>query len=117
VDLVVLFGSRAKGTATERSDWDLGVLLKPEGRDPLRLYGLDPELAQALGCSSDAVDVVDLSRASYLLQQVVATEGVVLFERQPGMFAAFRSRASRQWADWSRRQTKLERERSPGVIA
>ncbi|HEY9737796.1 MAG TPA: nucleotidyltransferase domain-containing protein [Trichocoleus sp.] len=30
VRLLVLFGSRAKGTATEGSDWDLGVSL----RDP-----------------------------------------------------------------------------------
>lgn len=117
LDLVVLFGSRAKGTATERSDWDLAVGIDPGSHDPLRLFSLDPELARALGCSSDAVDVVDLARASYLLQRVVAEDGQLLFERQPGLFATFCSRAKRQWADWSRRQTKLNQERAAAVPA
>ena len=116
LDLVVLFGSRAKGSANESSDWDLAVLLQPNPQDPLRLFGLDPELAGALGCSSDALDVVDLSRASYLLQRVVAEDGQLLFERQPGMFAAFKYRARRQWADWTRRQAKLELERAGAVL-
>jgi len=116
LDLVVLFGSRAKGCASESSDWDLAVLLQPNPQDPLRLFGLDLELAEALGCSSDALDVVDLSRSSYLLQRVVAEDGQLLFERQPGMFAAFKSRARRQWADWTRRQAKLELERAGAVL-
>jgi predicted nucleotidyltransferase len=97
LDLVVLFGSRAKGSASESSDWDLAVLLQPNPQAPLRLFGLD------------------LSRSSYLLQRVVAEDGQLLFERQPGMFAAFKSRARRQWADWTRRQAKLELERAGAV--
>jgi predicted nucleotidyltransferase len=112
VDLVVLFGSRAKGSAAPKSDWDLAVLLQPNGPDPLGLYGLDPQLARALDCSSDAVDLVDLETASYLLQRVVAEEGKLLFERRPGLFASFCSRAIRQWADWQRRQVKLSHERA-----
>lgn len=112
LDLVVLFGSRAQGTATSNSDWDLGVRFSPGQGDPLRLYRLDVELATRLGCSSDAVDVVDLDHASYLLQRVVAEHGQPLFERQPGLFGSFCSRAIRQWADWQRRQQKLAVERS-----
>jgi uncharacterized protein len=112
LNLVVLFGSRAKGTATSNSDWDLGVRFGPGEADPMRLYRLDVELAQFLGCSSDAVDVVDLDQASYLLQRVVAEHGQSLFERRPGLFGSFCSRAIRQWADWQRRQQKLAAERS-----
>ena len=112
LDLVVLFGSRAQGTATSNSDWDLGVRFSPGQGDPLRLYRLDVELATRLGCSSDAVDVVDLIQASYLLQRVVAEHGQPLFERRPGLFGSFCSRAIRQWADWQRRQQKLAAERS-----
>jgi len=112
LDLVVLFGSRAQGTATSSSDWDLGVRFSPGQGDPLRLYRLDVELATRLGCSSDAVDVVDLDQASYLLQRVVAEHGQPLFERRPGLFGSFCSRAIRQWADWQRRQQKLAAERS-----
>jgi len=98
LELVVLFGSRAQGTATSSSDWDLGVRFSPGQGDPLRLYRLDVELATRLGCSSDAVDVVE--------------HGQPLFERQPGLFGSFCSRAIRQWADWQRRQQKLAAERS-----
>jgi predicted nucleotidyltransferase len=115
LDLVVLFGSRAKGRAISGSDWDLGVRFGPGSAaspaDPMRLYRLDWELAAALGCSSDAVDVVDLDQASYLLQRVVAEDGQPLFERRPGLFGSFCSRAIRQWADWQRRQQKLAAER------
>jgi uncharacterized protein len=112
LELVVLFGSRAQGTATSNSDWDLGVRFSPGQGDPLRLYRLDVELATRLGCSSDEVDVVDLDQASYLLQRVVAEHGQPLFERRPGLFGSFCSRAIRQWADWQRRQQKLAAERS-----
>ena len=111
IDLLVLFGSRAKGQASEASDWDLGVLLHPSQEQPLRIFALDPLLARLLGCSSDAIDVVDLDHSSYLLQRVVAEEGVLLFERTPGLFLTFTSRAIRQWADWCRREEKLQRER------
>ena len=111
IDLLVLFGSRAKGQASEASDWDLAVLLHPNKDEPLRIFALDPVLANLLGCSSDAIDVVDLDHSSYLLQRVVAEEGALLFERRPGLFLNFTSRAIRQWADWCRREDKLQRER------
>ena len=115
VNLVVLFGSRAHGTHTESSDWDLGVSFQQASEHPLRLYALDAELAEAMACSSDAVDVVNLDEAPYLLQRVVAEQGQLLFERQPGLFASYCSKAIRQWADWERRQEKLRREREPGL--
>ena len=102
--LVSLFGSQAKGAASPSSDWDLGVILMPGIKDPLRDCRMDLPLAEALGGNSDAVDVVDLERASDLLQGVVAQEGLPLFEREAGSFA---SRAHRQWADWSRRRQRL----------
>jgi len=111
VDLVVLFGSRAQGSHHPDSDWDLGIRFHHKPEHPLRLYGVDAELAEAMGCSSDSLDVVDLDQASYLLQRVVAEQGQPLFERQPDLFASYCSKAIRQWADWEHRQEKLRRER------
>ena len=105
--LVIVFGSQAKGAASPSSDWDLGVIFMPGIKDPLRDCRMDLPLAEALGVNSDAVDVIDLERASYLLQGVVAQEGLPLFEREAGSFASFASRAHRQWADWSRRRQRL----------
>ena len=111
VDLIVLFGSRAKGRQTPTSDWDLGITFRQKPNQPLRLFELDALLAPLVGCSSDVIDVVDLEHCSYLLQRVVTEEGRLLFERRPGLFLSFCSRAIRQWADWCRREQKLERER------
>lgn len=111
LDLVVLFGSRARGTSSPASDWDLAIRFRQTPEHPLRICALDPLLAHALGCSSDAVDVVDIDRTSYLLQRCIAEDGVALFEREPGLFVQFCSRASRQWADWQQRQRKIHKER------
>ena len=112
VDLVVLFGSRARGTASLGSDWDVAIRFHPGDDQPLRICALDPLLAEAIGCSSDGIDVVDLDQASYLLQRCVAENGIPLFEREPGLFSRFCSRSIRQWADWQRRKEKLQRERA-----
>lgn len=111
INLMVLFGSRAKGTDTHSSDWDVGISVQAHREKPLRLFELDTVVASLLGCSSDALDLVELEHCSYLLQRIVAEEGTLLFERSPGLFLSFCSRAIRQWADWSRREAKLARER------
>lgn len=112
VDLVVLFGPRARGNAHASSDWDVGVRFHRPQQPLLHLCALDPVLARAIGCSSDAIDLVELDQVSYLLQRCVAEDGIALFERQPGLFTSFCSRAIRQWADWQRRQQKLAQERA-----
>ena len=111
VDLIVLFGSRAKGTQTPTSDWDLGITFRQKPDQPLRLFELDALLAPLVGCSNDVIDVVDLEHCSSLLQRVVTEEGRLLFEHRPGLFLSFCSRPIRQWADWRRREQKLNRER------
>src|SRR5438552_824836 len=57
LELLVLFGSRARGEARQGSDWDFGYLAD-ERFDPLDL--LLP-LVTALG--TDRIDLVDLRRA------------------------------------------------------
>ncbi|MFM7549983.1 MAG: nucleotidyltransferase domain-containing protein [Cyanobacteriota bacterium] len=62
VDLVVLFGSRARGHAHPSSHWDVGVRFHRPHQPLLHLCALDPVLARAIGCSSDAIDVVELAQ-------------------------------------------------------
>ena len=91
--LLVLYGSRARGTAHARSDWDLGFLADA-GFD---VDGLLAGLAEDLG--ADHVDLADLSRASVVLRHAVAGDGVVLHERAPGEFHAFQLGAVTDWSD------------------
>lgn len=68
-----LFGSRARGEATERSDVDVGILFRQEAalRDVVLLKDA---LARRLGL---AVDVVDAARASaFLALDVIRGERV-----------------------------------------
>lgn len=86
--LAVLHGSRARGDGGPASDWDIGVVTDG-GVD---LAALTADLTAALG--TDAVDVVDLGRASALLRYRAARDGVALLERTPDAFLEFRIEAT-----------------------
>lgn len=68
---VYAFGSRVQGTAGERSDLDLAVLVQGYA-DPLALWALAGEAADIAGCP---VDLLDLRRASTVMQQQVLMKG------------------------------------------
>jgi predicted nucleotidyltransferase len=91
--LLVLHGSRAAGTAHERSDWDFAYLADA---------GMEPDvlltaLVDATG--SDTVDIADLDRAGALLRFRVARDGVAVHEAAPGLFEHFRLQAVHTWCD------------------
>jgi predicted nucleotidyltransferase len=93
VRVLVLHGSRARGDAGPGSDWDFAVLT--DGRTDLA--ALAAMLTRLTG--TDAVDLVDLGRASALLRYRAARDGVVLVERRAGDFRAFQLEAVRFWCD------------------
>jgi predicted nucleotidyltransferase len=72
---VILFGSRAEGTDTADSDLDLAVLL-PRPADPVPLWEAGEAVARRLGVD---VDLVDLRRASTVMQFQIITTGRRLF--------------------------------------
>jgi len=93
VELVVLFGSVARGRS--RPDSDLDVAVRCDGAadlDALYLL-LAPRLAATL------LDLVDLRRTGSLLAFQVARHGRLLYERDPGAFRSFQSLASRRYCD------------------
>jgi predicted nucleotidyltransferase len=94
--LLVLYGSRARGDASQRSDWDFGYLAD---RD-CDIGGLAASLGAAVG--SDDVDLVDLARASGLLRQRAASEGRLVFARHGGDHERFVIEAVRFWLDAGR---------------
>lgn len=97
IDLVILFGSQAKGYAREESDYDVGVL-KGEGLIEAEAFlDLAYQLSRALGMGN--LDLVDLRRASPLLQHEAARSGKVLYQAQPGLFPLFRVLAFKRYQD------------------
>lgn len=91
--LAVLHGSRARGDATEGSDWDIGVLAD----DPPDLPTLSATLTQIL--RTDEVDVVDLRRTSGLLRYRAARDNIPLLESPAGEFQRFQLEAVAFWCD------------------
>jgi predicted nucleotidyltransferase len=91
--LLVLFGSRARGEATARSDWDLAYLGDPS----LDREGLLADLVAA--ARTEAVDLVDLARASGLVRFRAARDAIVVFEASDGAFAEFWFDAVSYWCD------------------
>lgn len=74
LQLVVLFGSRARGEGRRSSDHDVAVLT-PRPLPALRRFELAEALASALGTD---VDLIDLRAADTVLRSQVVTTGRVL---------------------------------------
>jgi predicted nucleotidyltransferase len=91
--LLLLFGSRADGSAHAASDWDFGYLAEPGA--PIRR--LQAELIRAT--NSERVDLVDLGTASALLRYRAAASGRTVFERHPGERERFWLEAVDFWCD------------------
>ena len=93
LELLLLFGSRARSESHRQSDWDLAYLAPPH-MDPATLRG---RLVDVLG--TDAIDLIDLTRASGLLRFRAARDGQLVFEARPCLADEFRFEAARFWYD------------------
>ena len=103
IELVVLFGSTAKGRARSRSDLDIAV----RGDELLDLDALYVVLAPRLG--TERLDLVDLQTAGSVLAFEVARHGRLLYERDEGTFRSFQARASRRYCDTAKLRRAQQR--------
>lgn len=95
IKLLVLFGSRARGDHSEKSDWDFAFLCDEKlrqqyekgGWDAYRIWGI---LQDAYHLNDDQIDVVDLKGCSDSLAHSIARDGKVLYEQATGEFDQFR---------------------------
>lgn len=95
--LLILFGSRAKGTARADSDWDVAALDDHSlSLDERGTYA--QEAARLLDANEDHIDLVDLWNAPPLLQHFVAKEGKLL-EGDPFLFIRFKVLAWKRYLD------------------
>jgi len=100
LDLIVLFGSRAKGRAVSGSDVDVAVraIQRPWG-DWNWEFEVEAALSEAIRGDGGEVEVVFLNGASPLLMFEVASSGQALYEKEWGVFSDFRSYAARVYYD------------------
>ena len=93
LDLLILFGSRARGDARPGADWDFGYLAD----EAVDVPGLLAALVEAVG--NDRVDLVDLRRAGGLLRFRAACDGVSVYEASAERFDRYRLQAVQFWCD------------------
>lgn len=103
LDIAVLIGSQATGTATPESDWDIALQWSPR-LDWLTKLGqtetLRRQLAQALGLAETRIDLIDLPRANLAMRAVVAEEGKILKGEDSLAWAHFLRRTWRELEDF-----------------
>jgi len=103
ITLAVLFGSCATGRVREGSDLDLAVLLAGSAfpLTDLARGELKRNLIRDVATffQTSRMDLVLFNQASPLLKQEAVKYGKVVFERNPGEFAAFVSLTLRQQTD------------------
>jgi predicted nucleotidyltransferase len=105
LDLIVLFGSYARGTARPDSDLDVAVhTTRPDyaRRDPDEEAFWEMDLFADLSAifkPPEGLDLVVLNRADSTLLYEVARYGLPFYQREPGGFHQFRSYAARRFYD------------------
>lgn len=81
LELAVLVGSRAYGSATDQSDWDIAVRWKKHINGWTRLENseiLKQQIADAIEIHKDQIDLIDMVSARLAMRAVIAEEGIVL---------------------------------------
>jgi len=96
VDLLVLFGSRARGAARAGSDVDIAVGLCDRGLATRR--AVEVAIGRALNAR---VDITFFDNAPPQLRFEIARSGVLVSERTTGAWARERARAMIDWWDWA----------------
>lgn len=86
LNLLVLFGSQATGKTHPKSDVDIGYTANGQLELNTR-FEIGKDISRVL--ERDDIELVDLQRISPLMKKIVADEGVLLYEREPGMFELF----------------------------
>ena len=107
IKLIIIFGSRAKGTAGKTSDYDVAVLADR----PLELedkFQLSRDLAEEYGYNEDLMEIVDLWSAPPLLLHEIAKSGKLL-KGSDLDFLLFRVSAWKQYQDTAKLR-KLQKE-------
>lgn len=77
--LAYLFGSRARGTADEESDYDIAVLFSNDETSIIEEVNLALELSRALNEPANKIDVLSLNKADLTIKARVLREGIPIY--------------------------------------
>lgn len=101
VDFAYLFGSRAKNTAGERSDWDIAVHFN---KDPQKLprwtaFYLEAEISREIGGEVQITVLNSLDSPVFLFQ--IISDGLLLADNDTGKRIIFEANVLKWYHDWN----------------
>ncbi len=108
VEVLWLYGSRARGDADSASDYDLAVALRESLSNPERWQALETFEQKAAALFASSVSCVDINRAPVPLAANIIHEGRVLFCRSD---LRLRAEEQRVWSLWEAYKVEHERNR------
>lgn len=81
LEIAVLVGSQANGSATAQSDWDIAIrwVKRTSPAEQLAFEAkLVQRIAQTLAIHPDKIDIIQLTAAKLAMREVVANQGIPL---------------------------------------
>jgi predicted nucleotidyltransferase len=101
IDFAYLFGSRAKGTADKRSDWDIAVYFKkyPHSLEKWTVFYLEAEIAKDIGEEVQVTVLNKLDSPVFLFQ--IINEGVLLADNNSERRILFEAHVLKIYHDWN----------------
>ena len=110
LDLVVLYGSRARGSATDESDTDIAV----RADRPL-LPDEKLELSRQFDALFSNSEVCDLKTAPPLLLAAVSQDGKAIYQKSPSLFAEFKLYAMKEYIEFKPMLEKLRQKNAKRI--
>ncbi len=117
--IAYLFGSRAKGYANKRSDWDIGVYFSKSPDDISRwcIFELEAELSKDVQAEVQVIVLNKLTSPLFGFQ--IINEGILLIQRNEDDRIKFEHKVLRQYHDWQyflKRQIESEAKSRTGFL-
>ncbi len=100
VEFAYLFGSRAKGVAGGRSDWDIAIYFH---KDPYSLPGwtvfqLEAEISSTIGAEAQITVLNHISSPVFAFQ--IINDGIIIFDKSPESRILYETMALKHYHDW-----------------
>lgn len=100
VEFAYLFGSRARGTADARSDWDIAIFFNedPQKLPQWTVFYLEAEIAREVGSEVQIIVLNSLDMPVLLFQ--VVSNGSILVDNNTKQRILFEARVLSRYHDW-----------------
>lgn len=101
LDFAYIFGSRAKGIADKRSDWDIAIYFKkyPQGLTRWTVFNLEAEISKEIGEEVQVTVLNNLDSPVFLFQ--VINDSLLIIDNDSEKRILFETQVLKKYHDWN----------------